>query len=261
MKETLDLNLIFEAKNFLTKVLFEYGAKFISAIIILYIGLKLINLLNKGFLKLLNKKDIDKAVGYFLSSVITIALKVMLIISVMSHVGIAMTSFIAVIGAAGLAVGMALQGTLQNFAGGVIVLILKPFKIGDFIESGSYSGTVERIQIFNTHLCTSDCKIVIVPNSELATKALINHSKADSRRVEINLEIAQGKDIEQIRQIILNTVKPELKIKQLPEPVVVVTGFSEASVNLSLRFWTSQEDYSEVYFKCTEKICNELQRN
>ena len=261
MTEKIHLDLIFEAKSFFSKILFEYGAKLISAVIILYIGWKLINLLNKGFLKLLEKKEVDKAVGYFLSRIINIALKMMLIISVMTHIGIEMTSFIAMIGAAGLAVGMALQGTLQNFAGGVIVLVLKPFKLGDFIESGSYAGTVERIQIFNTHLLTSDRKTVIVPNSELATKSLINHTKAESRRVEINIGVSYGENVEQIRQIMLNTVKADARIQKNPNPVVVVTHLSESSITISLRAWTTQTDYWDIYFEYTEKIYNELLKN
>lgn len=256
-----NLDLLNSAKVFLHKLLFEYGVSLITAIIILYVGWKLINLLHKAFLKLLTKKEVEASVQYFLGKTLNIALKILLIISVMTHIGIEMTSFIAMLGAAGLAIGMALQGTLQNFAGGLIVLILKPLKIGDYIESNGYNGTVERIQIFNTFLNTPDNKTIIVPNSELATKAIINYTKTENRRVDINVGVAYGENIANVRAIMLKTLENDSRILNHPEPMVVLTEMADSSLNVSLRIYVKPDYYWNVFYEYNETIYNKLTEN
>ena len=175
------------AKQFLNDVVFQYVPKLIVACIVLIVGWKLINLLNKMMKRAYDRHKIDPSLQQFLHSLVDIILKVLLVVTAMSIMGIEMTSFIALLGAAGVAIGMGLQGTLQNFAGGVIILILKPFKVGDYIEQGSYAGYVESIQIFNTTLRTYDARKIIVPNTELATKSLVNHFNLPQRRVAIDV--------------------------------------------------------------------------
>ena len=180
------------AKQFLNDVAFQYVPKLILGIVVLVIGWKLIKLLNRIMSRAYARHKVDPSLQQFLHSLIDILMKVLLFVTVMGIIGIQMTSFIALLGAAGVAIGMALQGTLQNFAGGVIILLLKPFKVGDFVEQGSYAGFVESIQIFNTTLRTYDGRHVVVPNTELATKSLVNHFDQPQRRVAIDVGLAYG---------------------------------------------------------------------
>ena len=232
-----------KAMAFLEDVVFHHLPRLIVALIVLWVGLKLIKVLCKYLDKSMTKKKVDVSLKAFLISVIDIALKALVIVTVLSMVGIKMTSFIAMLGAAGLAVGMALQGTLQNFAGGVIVLLLRPYRVGDFIEQGGISGTVKSIQIFNTVLNTPDNKVIIVPNTELATKTLINYSKSETRRVDINVGIAYGESIDKARDAMLKIADGYADVLKDPAAAVVVTSLAESSVNLSLRVWVKNDNY------------------
>ena len=173
----------------LLKLVVEYGGKLLLAIVVLIIGLIVIKALTKGMVKLMKKSNLDAMLVPFLKSIVNILLKVLLIVSVMGMVGIQMTSFIAILGAAGLAIGLALQGTLQNFAGGVMILIFKPFKVGDYIEAQGFAGSVKEIQIFNTILTTPDNSIVIIPNSPLSTNAMKNVTSLETRRIDFSFGI------------------------------------------------------------------------
>lgn len=179
----------------------------------------------------------------------------------MQMIGVAVTSFIAILGAAGLAVGMALQGTLQNFAGGVIILLLKPFKVGDYIEQGPNSGSVMSIQIFNTVLNTPDNKVIIVPNSQLATNSLINYTKSETRRVDVSVSIRYDESIDKVRKLMLNLASAYPVVLQEPEaPVVHVTSLGESSVNLQLRLWVKTGDYWPLYFSLNQAILDEFKK-
>ena len=169
--------------------IYSYGPNVIGAILVLIIGLWMIKLLMGGFRRMTKKKDMDPSLQGFLRSIISITLKVLLFISVMSMVGIAATSFIAIIGAAGLAVGFALQGTLQNFAGGVMILLFKPYQVGDFVEGAGHMGTVKEIKIFTTILNTPDNKLIIIPNAQLSNSSLTNFSAMETRRVDFTFGI------------------------------------------------------------------------
>jgi small conductance mechanosensitive channel len=198
---------------------------------------------------------VDKSLQDFLLSLVSILLKILLILTVMSMIGIAITSFIAILGAAGLAIGMALQGTLQNFAGGIIILILKPFKVDDFIEQGSFSGVVKQIQIFNTVLCTADNKIIILPNTQLATNPLINYTKSKIRRVDIPCGIAYGESVDKARATMLAIAATRPEVLKEPEaPTVLVMALSDSSVNLQLRVWVKTEDYWKVHFALNQAV-------
>lgn len=245
------------AKEFLSDVVFKNVPQVLVALIILYVGMKLIKLLDKVLNKAYSKHQVDPSLQQFLNSLINISLKVLLVLTVMGIVGIKMTSFVAILGAAGLAVGMALQGTLQNFAGGVIILLLRPFKVGDYIEQGAYQGYVESIQIFCTTLRTYDNRNIIVPNTELATKSLVNHFNLPMRRVAVNVGIAYGESVDKARAVLMNVVNNHKMVLQEPKaPMVVVEKLGESSVDLILYVWTLPENYWTVLFELTEQAYN-----
>ena len=181
-------------------------------------------------------------------------LKVMLVISVLGMLGIEMTSFIAVLGAAGLAVGMALSGTLQNFAGGVMILLFKPFKVGDKIDAQGYTGSVAEIQIFNTILKTPDNKTIIIPNGGLATSSMTNYSTEQKRRVDWTFGVAYGDDLDQARQVIQKLCDDDKRILTEPKVFIAVSELADSSVNFTVRAWVDSADYWEVFFAMNEKI-------
>ena len=235
-------------------LLVEYGPKLIGAVVVLIIGLWIIKIITKTVSKLLTKKKTDPSLASFVKSLTNILLKVMLIISVMGMIGIEMTSFIAVLGAAGLAVGMALSGTLQNFAGGVMILIFKPFKIGDFIEAQGYTGTVSEIQLFNTLLKTVDNKIVIIPNGGLSTGSMINYSAEPLRRVDWTFGIGYGDDIDRAKSILKKLIDADKRILKNPEAFIAVSELADSSVNFAVRVWVKGEDYWGVFFDMNEAV-------
>ena len=262
MKEE-GLQLFEGLREFCTGVLFQYVPKLLYALLFLFIGWKLIKWFT-GFLhKIFERKKFDKSLQSFLHSVIDIVLNTLLIIAVAEMLGIQMTSFIAILGAAGLAVGMALQGTLQNFAGGVIILILKPFKVNDFIEQGGLSGTVQEIQIFNTILRTLDNKIVIVPNTQLATNTVTNYTRSGKRRVEVNVGIAYGEDVNKAREVLVEMTKkyPLIMQDEGNEPSVIVTGLGNSSVDLQVRAWVKSEDYLTILAALQQDTYETLGKN
>lgn len=231
-----------------------YAPKVLLAIVVLIVGLWIIKAIVNTMVKMLNKKNVDPSLVPFLKGLTGIILKVMLLISVVSMLGVETTSFIAVLGAAGLAVGLALSGTLQNFAGGVILLILKPFKVGDFIDAQSYAGTVHEIQIFNTILKTPDNKTVYIPNGGLATGALVNFSTEPTRRVDMSFGIGYTDDIDKAKEILMRLLKEDDRVLKEPEPTVTVAQLADSSVNFNVRPWVNAGDYWGVYLDMQEKV-------
>jgi len=231
-----------------------YGVKFVTAILVLVLGLLVTRWLTKGVVRMMRKANVNESLIPFLRSLISATLKVLVIISVLGMVGIQMTSFIAVLGAAGLAVGLALQGTLQNFAGGVIILLFKPYKVGDVIDTQGYIGVVKEIQIFTTVLTTADNKTVIIPNSPIATGSLVNYSTQGTRRVDFTFGIGYGDDIDKARDIILQLIGNDSRILSEPEPMVKVAELGDSSVNLAARVWVESVNYWDVFFDLTEKV-------
>ena len=242
---------------------FSYGVriKLIGAIVVLIVGLWVIKAIMKGIRKTMEKRDMDESLKPFLLSMISMLLKIMLVISVLTMLGIQMTSFIAILGAAGLAVGMALSGTLQNFAGGVMILIFKPFKVGDFIEAQGYMGAVKEIQIFITILTTPDNKTVVIPNGGLSTGSLINYSAEPTRRVDWSFGIAYGDDFDKAKDVILNMLKTDERILTDPEPFVALGEMADSSVNITTRAWVKGEDYWGVFFDMNEKYYKEADKH
>ena len=175
-------------------------------------------------------------------------------------IGIEMTSFIAILGAAGLAVGMALSGTLQNFAGGVIILLFRPFKLGDYIDTQGFAGTVKEIQIFNTILTTPDNKTVILPNGKLAGTSLTNFSTQENRRVDWKFGISYGDDVDTAKQLIRRLTGEDSRILIEPEPFIAVSELAESSVNFTVRAWVNAADYWGVFFEMNEKVYKEFNK-
>ncbi len=243
-----------EYLDILTKMLVEYGPKVIGAILVLLIGLRIIKVITATTKKLMEKREMDTSLIPFLSSLINIVLKALLLISVMSMVGIEMTSFIAILGAAGLAIGMALSGTLQNFAGGVMILIFKPFKVGDFVEAQGYMGVIKEIQIFNTIMTTVDNKQIIIPNGGLSTSSMTNFSAEPERRVDFTFGIGYNDDIDKAREVILGEVAKLPQVLKEPAPFVAVSELADSSVNFTTRLWVKGEDYWDVFFAMNENV-------
>lgn len=240
--------------------LFDVGPSILLAIITLFVGMKLIKVITKLFTNSINKSKIDESLSIFLSRFLSIGLKVLLIISVVSMVGVDTTSFIAVLGAAGLAVGFALQGSLANFAGGVLILFFKPFKVGDFIEGQGKLGTVESIDILHTVLRTPDNKVVVVPNGQLANSPVTNFSKKETRRVEFPIGISYGSDVKKAREIILRVLNNDERVLDDPAPVVLLTELADSSLNLSARAWVKTEDFWPAFWENLEEIKVELDK-
>jgi small conductance mechanosensitive channel len=238
------------------ELLWEYGPNVVLAVVVLIFGLIFINLFLKGVKKLLVRRETDPSLIPFIITLSNIALKSMLVVSVVGMVGIEVTSFVALIGAAGLAVGLALQGTLQNFAGGVIILLIKPFKAGDFIETSGFTGSVSEIQIFNTYLKTPDNKVVIIPNGQLANSAMINYTDEPMRRVDWTFGIAYGDSATLAKEVLMELIKKDKRIKSDPEPFVALSQLADSSVNFVVRVWVDTPDYWNVFFEMNEKVYN-----
>jgi len=232
-------------------VLLNYSGKLTLALFTLLIGWWLINTLTHKVGSLLDSRKVDRALHSFIGSLASIVLKVLLLVSVASMIGVETTSFIAVIGAAGLAIGLALQGSLANFAGGVLIMLFRPFRAGDWIEAQGVAGSVDSIQIFHTTLKTADNKVVIVPNGSLSNGHITNYSREAMRRTDINLGIDYSSDIRRAREVLLQ-IAEDPRVLRDPAPVVFVTGLADSAVNLSLRVWVNTPDYWPVTFEFTE---------
>lgn len=235
-------------------LLVEHGSHIVFALLTLAVGWWLINRITKGFVSFLKNRHADAMVIGFLSSLTLALLRIMLLLSVAGMIGIQTTSFLALIGTAGLAVGLALQGSLANFAGGVLILFLRPFRAGDYIEAQGVSGTVESILIFHTLLRTADNKTIVLPNGALSNGSITNYSSKPTRRVDINVGIDYGDDIKQARKILLDLAAADERVLKDPAAVVYMTSLGDNSVNLSLRMWTKGADFWGVFFTVQEQM-------
>jgi small conductance mechanosensitive channel len=235
-------------------VIVTYGPKLIGAIITLIIGWWIIKVIQKTLRKTFEKREMEPSLRGFLNSMIGILLKVMLLVSVAGMMGVEMTSFIAILGAAGLAVGLALSGTLQNFAGGVMILLFKPFKVGDFIQAQGHMGSVNEIQIFNTILKTPDNKTIIIPNGGLSTSSMVNFSTEPRRRVDFTFGIAYGDDVDKAKEVLAKLINEDSRILQDPAPFIAVSELADSSVNLVVRVWAEAANYWGIFFELTEKV-------
>ncbi|MGA4473435.1 mechanosensitive ion channel [Ectopseudomonas chengduensis] len=232
-------------------VVLEYSGKLTLAVTTLLVGWWLISRLTSSIGRMLEARKVDRALSSFISSLVSIVLRILLLISVASMIGVETTSFIAMIGAAGLAIGLALQGSLANFAGGVLIMLFRPFRAGDWIEAQGVSGSVDSIQIFHTTLKTADNKVVIVPNGALSNGHITNYSREPRRRADINIGIDYSSDIKKAREVLLE-IAQDPRVHVEPAPVVFVTGLGDSAVNLSLRVWVATGDFWPVTFSFTE---------
>ena len=238
-------------------MIMEYGSRVLLAVITLAIGWWLINRLTHRVGRLLAIRNADLALQHFITSLANSALKVMLIVSVASMIGVATTSFVAAIGAATLAIGLALQGSLANFAGGVLILLFRPFRIGDWIEAQGTSGTVDSIQIFHTVLRTGDNKTVIVPNGILSNGIITNTNRQPTRKVVFDVGVDYDADLQKAREVLLELAK-DPRVLADPAAAAVVSTLGDSSITVSLRCWTKTADYWDVVFMLNEMARDRL---
>lgn len=237
------------------KTLFiEYTPKVLAAFAILIIGIFVIGFVVKFAKKIMQKRKVDETLQNFLGSLISWTLKVILIVSVISKLGIETTSFAAIIGAAGLAIGLALQGSLSNFAGGALIMIFKPFKVGDLIEAQGLIGSVKEIQLFTTHLITPGNKLAIVPNGTLSNGNIVNYTVQGKLRVDLVFGVSYDSDIKKTKEVLLNVLTSNSKVLTNPAPTVNVLELADSSVNFAVRPWATPQNYWDVYFETTEKV-------
>ncbi|MDP2285912.1 MAG: mechanosensitive ion channel [Pseudohongiella sp.] len=251
MESLLDLNL---STDMLLAMSISYGPRLLGSIVSLILGLWLVNIVIGMIRRMLSKSKVDPSLASFLSSLFNILLKILVYITALGVLGIQMTSFIALLSAAGLAVGLALSGTLQNFAGGVMILFFKYFKVGDFIEGQGHAGTVKEIQIFVTILTTPDNKTIIVPNGPLATGTLVNFSAQATRRVEWTFGIAYGDDVDKAYTVLRRLMNSDERILKDPEPFAGVSALADSSVNIVVRAWVKAEHFWPVFFAMNEQV-------
>lgn len=238
----------------------EAGKSIIIAIIIYFVGKGLISLINRMLVGMMVRKNIDPAIQSFTKSLVNILLMVLLVISVVSALGVNTTSFAALLASAGVAVGMALSGNLQNLAGGIVILLFRPFRVGDYIEAQGTGGTVTEIQIFHTILTTADNKKIYLPNGALSSGNITNYSKEPLRRVDFTIGVEYGEDIDKVRKALSDILSMDERVLQEPAPVIVLGSLADSSVNMSVRVWVKGENYWSVYFETNEKIYNEFNR-
>ena len=230
------------------------GGRLIGAIIIFVVGRFLISLIRKLLSRVLAKRHIDAGVQTFVKSLVNITLTILLIIAVIGKLGVETTSFAALLASAGVAIGMALSGNLQNFAGGLIVLLFRPFKVGDWIEGQGVSGTVREIQIFHTILTTADNKVIYVPNGALSSGTVTNYSREDTRRVDWVIGVEYGENYDKVESTVRRIIADDSRILNTPEPFVALHALDASSVNVVIRVWVKSGDYWGVYFDMNKNI-------
>jgi small conductance mechanosensitive channel len=240
--------------------LVNIGVSLIVAILILVIGFWLARILSKAIERILKARKTDEGLITFLRSMTLIGIRIMVIISAATQLGVEMTSFVALLGAAGLAIGMAFSGTLSNLAGGVMILFFKPFKIGDFVDLGGEEGAVKEIQIFNTILTTLDNKIIIMPNGPVANGTIINYTMADKRRVDWTFGIAYGDDLKKAKDLLKSFIEDDPRILNDPESFIGLGELADSSVNIIVRGWVKTEDYWPVFFDMNERVYVEFDK-
>jgi len=247
------MNIATLIESFTTK-LYAFAPKLVSGLLILLIGLYIVSLVTKHLRKYLLKSQIEEELAHFLSKILKVILQVTVFISVLSILGVKTSSFIAILGSAGLAIGLALQGSLSNLAGGVLILLLKPFSLGNFIEYSGHMGTVESIDIFTTKIRTADNKLIIIPNGPLANGVVINYSAKETRRNEWVLGIGYNDDIEKAKKIIADYLATHDKIHAEPQPFIAVKELADSSVNLVVRAWSGKDDLWPVHHQVLEDL-------
>ena len=228
------------------KVLIDYSPKLISALLILFIGIYAIRFINNLVKRIMTKRDLDPTLSKFLADILIWVLRVLLFVTFISKLGIETSSFVAILGAAGLAIGMSLQGSLSNFAGGMLIILFKPFRVGDTIEAQGVTGTVKEIQIFVTKLLTVNNQTIFVPNGVLSNGVITNYSVEGNRRADLVFTISYDTNIKNAKEIVMNVLESHPKVLKTPAPSVLVKDLTDNSIHLAVRPWTKNEDFGVV---------------
>ncbi|EMY82561.1 mechanosensitive ion channel [Psychroflexus gondwanensis] len=257
--ENISIDSVGEYANYFLDKILSYLPSIIAALVILILGLWVIKLIIGRLRKIMEKREVDPGVRGFSLSILGVVLNILLFIVIITKLGVETTSFAAILAAAALAIGLALQGSLSNFAGGVLIIVLKPYRVGDFIEAQGESGTVTDISIFYTILTTTNNQRVIIPNGQLSNNKVTNYSYEPTRRNNMTVGISYDSDIKKSREVLLNIVNSDERVLKDPAPVVYVEGLGDNSVDLSLRFWANQADYWGLHFDTIEKLKTELE--
>lgn len=238
----------------------EAGKSIIVALLIYIVGKTLISLINRMLSGMMERRKVDPTIQSFLTSLVNIVLLVLLIISVVSALGVNTTSFAALLASAGVAVGMALSGNLQNLAGGIVILLFRPFKVGDYIEAQGLGGTVTEIQIFHTILTSPDNKKIFLPNGSLSSGNITNFSRESLRRVDFTISVEYGEDVQRVRQALLDIIKADTRIMQEPVPFIALGALAESSVDITVRVWVKSADYWDVFFQTNETVYTQFNK-
>ena len=263
VKEQVDqaANIVPEAGKWLeshSELFIQYGVNILAAIVILFIGNIIVKMISNSVAKLLEKKQMDQAVVHFISSLVRYVLFVIVLIAALGKVGVQTASVVAVIGAAGLAVGLALQGSLANFAAGVLIVAFRPFKAGDYVEIGGVAGSVESIQIFQTVLSTPDKNMIVVPHGSVIGGEIVNYSSHATRRIDYVIGVSYKADLKKTKDVITRVLESEKRLLQTPAPTVGVVALADSSVNFVVRPWVKTAEYWDVYFDLLQAIKEEL---
>ena len=236
------------------------GKSILMAIVVYVVGRFLISLIQRLMENMLSRRKVEVSIQTFLKSLVSILLNVLLIVSVVGALGVSTTSFAALLASAGVAIGMALSGNLQDFAGGLIILFFKPYKVGDWIEAQGTSGSVSAIQIMHTLVVTADNKVVYIPNGAMSSGVIVNYSRMETRRIEWVVGVDYGEDIDKVKAIVEGLIKADSRILQEPAPVIALQALDASSVNVTIRVWVPNAEYWNVYFEMNKKIYDEFNR-
>ena len=254
----IDVSSVDAAIKSLIQASVHFGLRLLTAIIIFMCGMWIANRITKSVRNMMERRDFDLSLRSFLLSFINVLLKIFVVVIVLTTVGVQMTSIVAVLGGAALAVGLALQGTLQNVAGGIIILLFKPFRVGDVIDTGSKIGTIKRILIFSTELQTFDNQVVFLPNGTLANSVVTNLSNGKKRRTDLQIGISYGDSVDTARKVILDVLAREPRVLKTPEPIVFVASLDDSAVTLTVRYWTTFDNMAPTSVALNEALYTAL---
>lgn len=230
------------------------GIKLLVGLVLLYLGWKIVNKVTE-FLKItFEKRNVDPTLTSFAEAFAEVSLKILIVVIFMDYVGIKTTGIAALVASAGVAIGLALQGSLSNFAGGVIILLIRPFNIGDYIDGAGHSGVVEKIGMFYTSLTTVDNKLILIPNSNLTNDSVVNYSAKETRRVDLTFGVGYEQDVLNVKRVLTNIVDSHDLILKIPEPFIALSAHGDSSVDFVVRVWCKTEDYWKVYFDLLEEV-------
>ncbi len=243
-----------ELMEMLLPKLFDLGINILEVALIIFVGRWLIGVIDRFLTRLFNRRKVELSLAGFLRNIVKVVLYIFMFLSVIGTLGIKTTSLAAILGAVSLAIGMALSGTLQNFAGGVIILLLRPFRVGDYIQAQGFEGRVKSIQLFNTILNTVDHKTILLPNGALSTGSINNFSSETRRRVDCKFGIAYGNDFAEAKRVLQEIIAADSRILTDPAPTIVISSLADSSVNIDVRVWVARDDYWDVLYSLNEKV-------